>query len=183
MTHDSYLLSLQRFCETSHTDPNPAVHDVRFRGKVAPENWIFCYIPRIWYETSLVVHLGDIHSDHPSDILAFSLIVYLVVRSNINKVPVPGLLRIIARDATYYFMVIFTLHLVLVLFLVFGSVRISLYCMLHHLSTVRSDVYSLTSSYFLQGESHQDAFRSFVHPIFLRAIVGPLCTSGDLFAF
>ena len=106
-----------------------------------------------------------------------------MVRSNINKVPVPGLLSIIARDATYYFMVIFTLHLVLVLFLVFGSVRISLYCMLHHLSTVRSDVYSLTSSYFLQGESHQDAFRSFFHPIFLRAIVGPLCTSDDLFAF
>ena len=142
MTYDS-LPSLQCFSETSHTNPNPAIHDMHFRGTVAPGNWIFHHVPHIWYETSLIVHLGDIHSDHPSDVLAFSLIVYLVVRSNINKVPVPGLLRIIARDATYYFMVIFTSHLVLVLFLAFASVRISIYCMLHF-STVHSDVYSLT---------------------------------------
>ena len=96
---------------------------MHFCGKVVFGHLIYHHIPRIWYETSLYIYLGDTHSDHPSDVLAFSLIVYLVVRSNINKVPVPGLLRIIARDATYYFLVIFTSHLVLVLFLAFASVR------------------------------------------------------------
>ena len=60
----------------------------------------------------------------PSDLLAFSAIVYLVVRSNIYyEVPIPSLLKTIARDATYYFLVIFTSHLVLVMFLLFASVR------------------------------------------------------------
>ena len=61
----------------------------------------------------------------PSDLLAFVVIVRLVVRSNVNKVPIPGLLRTMARDATYYFLVIFTSHLVLVVFLLFANVRIS----------------------------------------------------------
>ena len=61
----------------------------------------------------------------PSDLLAFLVIVYLVVRSNVNKVPIPGLLKTIARDATYYFLIIFTSHLVLVMFLLFANVRIS----------------------------------------------------------
>jgi len=55
------------------------------------------------------------------DLLAFSVIVYLVVQSNVNKVPTPRLLKAIAQDATWYFLVIFTSHLVLVMFLSFAS--------------------------------------------------------------
>ena len=84
---------------------------------------IYRHIPRIWYEPFL--HLGDTHFNRPTDFLAFSVIVYLVVRSNIYKVPIPSLLRTIAQDATYYFLFIFTSHIVLVAFILFASVRIS----------------------------------------------------------
>ena len=72
----------------------------------------------------LFLYPGDTRSDNPPDVLAFSVIVYLVVRSNVYKAPIPSLLRIIARDATYYFLFIFTSHLVVVMFLVFANVRI-----------------------------------------------------------
>jgi len=72
-----------------------------------------------------VDHLGDTHSDHPADVLAFSVIVYLVVRSNVNKVPIPSLLKTIARDATHYFLIIFASHLVVVMFLALASVSAS----------------------------------------------------------
>ena len=70
-------------------------------------------------------HLGDTHSDHPADVLAFSVIVYLVVRSNVNKAPFPSLFKTIARDATHYFLIIFASHLVVVMFLAFASVSAS----------------------------------------------------------
>jgi len=60
------------------------------------------------------------------DLLAFSLIIYLVARSNLNKVPLPELLMIIAQDATWYFLFIFTSHLMVVLFLLFASNPIKL---------------------------------------------------------
>ena len=83
------------------------------------------HMSRIWYETFLVPHLGDTHHDRPPDFLAFLVFVYLVVRSNVYRVPIPRLLKTIVRDATYYFLFIFTSHLVVVLFLLFASVRIS----------------------------------------------------------
>ena len=70
-------------------------------------------------------HLGDTHSDHPADILAFSVIVCLMVRSNVNNVPIPSLFKTIARDATHYFLIIFASHLVVVMFLAFASVSTS----------------------------------------------------------
>ena len=97
---------------------------MQFRRTVAPGHYISCHMSSIRYETCLILHLGDAHSDHPTDLLAFSVVVYLVVRSNVYKVPIPSLLRTIARDATYYFLVIFTSHLALVMFIAFGSVRI-----------------------------------------------------------
>ncbi|KAF9644220.1 hypothetical protein BDM02DRAFT_3122279 [Thelephora ganbajun] len=54
------------------------------------------------------------------DFLAFSLIIYLVARSNVYKSPIPSLLWTIAQDATLYFMFIFTSHLVLELTLLFA---------------------------------------------------------------
>ena len=59
------------------------------------------------------------------DLLVFSVIAYLVIRSYTNGVPVPSLLRTIAQDTTYYFLVLFTSHVMLVLFLSFASVSIS----------------------------------------------------------
>ena len=71
-------------------------------------------------------HLGDTRPDHPADVLAFSVIVYLVVWSNVNHFPIPSLFETIARDATRYFLIIFASHLVVVMFLAFASVSTSL---------------------------------------------------------
>ena len=72
-----------------------------------------------------IAHPGDTHSDHPTDILAFLVIVCLVVLSNVNSVPIPSLFKTIARDATHYFLIIFASHLVVVMFLAFASVSAS----------------------------------------------------------
>lgn len=66
----------------------------------------------------------DTSIDYPADFLAFSTIVYLVVRPNVYKFPIPSLLKIIARDATYYFLVIFSSHVVFVLTLLFAKVSV-----------------------------------------------------------
>ena len=89
-----------------------------------PRYGISHHISPIRYETFLVVYSGEAHSDHPTDLLAFSVIVYLVVRSNLYRVPIPSLLKTIARDATYYFLVISTSHFMLVMFMAFTNVRI-----------------------------------------------------------
>ena len=70
----------------------------------------------------LIDHLGVTRSNHLTDLLAFSVIVSVVVRSTVRGVPIPSILRIITRDATYYFLVIFTSHLLLVIFLAFARV-------------------------------------------------------------
>ena len=72
-------------------------------------------------------HLRDTHSDHPSDVLAFSVIIYLAVRSNVTKIPIPTIFKTIVQDATYYFLVIFASHLVIAMFLAFASVSASSY--------------------------------------------------------
>ena len=80
----------------------------------------------VTYGTELLLHfinhLRGTRFDRPVDFLAFSVIVYLVVRSNVNKIPIPSIFKTIARDATYYFLVIFTSHLILVMFLAFTDV-------------------------------------------------------------
>ena len=70
-------------------------------------------------------HLGDTHFDDHADGLAFSVIVYLVVRSNVHKIPIPSILKTIAQDATYYFLVIFASHLLLMFQLWTASVSTS----------------------------------------------------------
>jgi hypothetical protein len=115
-----------RFSSDSNaTDPTSALCGVHLRESAVCGSRIYHHVSRIRYETPLVLRLGDIHSDRPADFLAFSDIVYLVVRSNLNEIPIPGLFKIIVRDATRYFLVIFTSHLVLVIFLGVGNVRIS----------------------------------------------------------
>jgi len=61
------------------------------------------------------------------DLLAFLLIMYTALRSNLYQFQIPSLLRTVAQDATYYFLVIFTSHLLLELTLTLGRVKISSY--------------------------------------------------------
>ena len=76
--------------------------------------------------TSLTFHLaGDTPADDPIDFLAFSLVVCLAVQwKNSRQFLMPGsLFRIVAQDATLYFLVIFTSHLTLEMTIIFGGVR------------------------------------------------------------
>jgi len=73
---------------------------------------------------SFVNNLEDTRSDHLPDILAFLVVIYLVVRFKLNGVPIPSIFKIITRDTTYYFLVMFTSHL-LVTFLAFARVSTS----------------------------------------------------------
>ena len=113
------------FSVTDPTDPTSRLYDVHPRVGVFYGSCIHHYDSRIRYRTPLAIHLGDTHPDHLQDVLAFSVIVFLVVRSNVIKVPLPSILKTIARDATYYFLVIFTSHLVTTMFFWFASVSTS----------------------------------------------------------
>ena len=87
---------------------------------------VYHHITGIWYKTNPTFHIaGDTHHDHPTDLSAFLVIVYLVFRSHAYQFLVPSLLRTIAQDATFYFLVIFTSHLIFELTLLFGRVRTS----------------------------------------------------------
>ena len=59
-----------------------------------------------------------------ADFLAFLVIIYVAVESKVWQFGIPSLFRTLAQDATRYFLVIFTSHLVLELTLIFGTVRI-----------------------------------------------------------
>ena len=58
------------------------------------------------------------------DLIAFLVILHLAGRWTLRQFGVPGLLATILRDATIYFLVIFTAHFVLVVTLL--SARVSL---------------------------------------------------------
>ena len=77
-------------------------------------------------QTSLAFHLeGDTRADYPTDLLAFLIVVYLAIRWNAYRGQMPGgLFRVIVRDATHYFLVIFTSHVALEMTLLFARVSI-----------------------------------------------------------
>jgi len=56
------------------------------------------------------------------DFFAFSLIIFLAAKSRTADLRVPTVLGTIARDATWYFLVIFSSHLVLEMTLTLGRV-------------------------------------------------------------
>ena len=141
--HNSYPLQFPSY--TGRTGSTSDLHGVHLHGIVVFGNRVYHHVSRIWYGASLTLRLGDTHSDRHTDFLAFSVIIYLVVRSNINRVPIPRLLRIIVRDATCYFLFIFTSHLLVVLFLWFASVRVSS----PSPAAARSDLCRTESSYSL----------------------------------
>jgi len=113
------------FSVTDPTGPTSRLYDVHPRVAAFYGSRIYHHDSRIRYGAPLAIHLGDTHPDHPPDVLAFSVIVFLVVRSNVANVPLPSILKTIARDATYYFLVIFTSHLVTAMFFWFASVSTS----------------------------------------------------------
>jgi hypothetical protein len=57
-----------------------------------------------------------------SDFLAFSLIIFLAKNWRTPGLGFPGLWEIIAKDATLYFLIIFTSHFVLEMNLILGRV-------------------------------------------------------------
>ena len=96
---------------------------MRLRAAQARRARVYRPISTIRYETPLLFIWQDIHPDYPTDLLAFLVIVYLTVRSNVYKFQMPSLFRTIFQDATHYFLIIFTSHLVLSLTLILGRVR------------------------------------------------------------
>ena len=66
-------------------------------------------------------HIAD-RTVFASDFLAFVLIILLAVWSKAGGLEIPMILRAIAKDATRYFLVIFTSHFVLVMTLNLGRV-------------------------------------------------------------
>ena len=61
------------------------------------------------------------------DLLAFLIIVHLAGRWTIRWFGIPGLLGTIMRDATRYFLVVFTAHLVLAASIIFARVGSKMY--------------------------------------------------------
>jgi hypothetical protein len=119
-----YSCRLQCSSDTGAIDSTSGLHNVRSRGTVIYDNRNYQHVCRIRYETAPALHTRDIYSNRPADLLAFSVIVYLVIQSNANKIPIFGLFRTVVQDATFYFLVIFSSHVVLVMFIIFARVRI-----------------------------------------------------------
>lgn len=61
------------------------------------------------------------------DLIAFLVILHLASRWTLRQFSVPGLLGTILRDATIYFLVIFTAHIVLVVTLLSARVSSTMY--------------------------------------------------------
>jgi len=61
------------------------------------------------------------------DLLAFFIILHLAGRWTVRWSGIPGLLGTILRDATKYFLVIFTAHFVLAMTLLFARVSLAMY--------------------------------------------------------
>jgi len=72
------------------------------------------FLPFVWQTPTPII----------PDVLIFSTIVYTAWRSNLCQFRIPTLLRTIVRDATHYFLVIFTSQLLLVFITILGRVRI-----------------------------------------------------------
>lgn len=61
---------------------------------------------------------------HPPDFLAFSLVLFLAIRSKVPGFKGPRILGTIADGAVRYFLVIFTTHFVFEMTLLFGRVSV-----------------------------------------------------------
>ena len=98
---------------------------LRYTARHTRGNWASRYIRIIRYETLAAFRpAGNTHTYRPTDLLAFLLFIYVALRTGAWEFKLPNLFRTIAQDATCYFLVIFTSHIVLELTLIFARVRI-----------------------------------------------------------
>jgi len=75
-------------------------------------------------ESGVLIATGPADDVPLPDFLTFSLIIYLVRKSKAAGLTI-NILKTIAEDATWYFLVIFTSHLVLAITLIFGRVSVT----------------------------------------------------------
>ena len=64
-------------------------------------------------------------TQHESDFLAFTMVVFLVTRLRATGIKIQSLMETIAADAVLYFLVIFTSHFVLAMTLYFARVSVT----------------------------------------------------------
>jgi len=119
-----------RVCSpTAPTDTPGPILFVCIPQEQTPRGCVHEYLSLLWY-VRITLHLnwtmfisadpsGDMYAP---DSLAFSLIIYLAIRSKALSVKIPTILGTMAEDATRYFLVIFTSHFVLEMTLILGRV-------------------------------------------------------------
>ena len=79
-------------------------------------------IPLLWCQNPR--DSGSLTDKFTSDFLVFSLVILFARKSRVPGLKFPSLLDTVAEDATWYFLVIFTTHLLLVITLSFGRVSL-----------------------------------------------------------
>jgi len=105
--------------------PNPIYRDCTLNPNWPPEIG-FTTISLVYGTTSPLFAfrlVGETGTDYLTDSLAFGIIIYLALKSGTYRSKLPSLLKVMAGDAMFYFLVIFTSHLLLEMTLIFGTVR------------------------------------------------------------
>lgn len=130
---------------SNHMQPHPLLHSIQLRpfqrgsrttpsehvslNGIGPPRW---HTPS--FHSAMVRKLNfrispsrlTCEMPFPKDFLAFVVVAYIASKSTVHKYGFPSLVRTLARDATKYFLVIFTAHLVLAMTLLFASVGLGL---------------------------------------------------------
>ena len=159
-TCNSYLL--QYFSTTDPTSPTSGLRDVHFRGTVVLGYRTSHYISRIWYETPLVIHHPFWSAHRPSGLLSHRL-----SRGTIQRKQGPDSRSAqdysTRRDVLFHGYIHFTSRARNV-----SSVRKckDIVTVLYLLSKAHLDFYSVVLGYSLPRKWWQNAFPSFIHPIF-----------------
>ena len=96
---------------------------MRFQATLSPGSRVYRDISIIRCESSLTFRLAGETDNRLPDLLAFLVIIHLALKSGTHQSKLPSLFRTMAQDATLYFLVIFSSHLLLMMTLIFGSVR------------------------------------------------------------
>ena len=102
------------------------------------------------------IRLRTIKPTRPlKDLVAFLIILYLAGRSAIRQLGIPTILDTITRDATRYFLVIFTAHFALVVMLLFTRVSlITSFANVHRCQGFSLAFYSTTPSSVSPSSRH-----------------------------
>ena len=155
---------------------------MHFRAAQTHGNWIYHHISSIRYKVSLIFHLtGDTYADYPTDLLAFSLVIYFVLRSNAYSFQMSNLFRVVAQDTTHYFLVIFTSHLVLELTLVFGAVSIMSCHPVFSFSLTKIFLALIPATPFCVSDTRIYFFQLFIAPSFVEQWNHRVCLKACFF--